>query len=177
MSRKISVKTTGIITIILLFPLIIGSYPEIAPAGDEESIFSSNHVLAYYGSPYTWKMGILGDHPPEKLAELLKNKAVQYDRLNNGKGVITAFHIVYATVQPKGELMFVNEEIVKKYIQVAKEKEMLVILDTRSAAILLKKPFPTFFLLPNTAMSILALIRNGVRQIRVERSALSAGMK
>jgi len=128
-TRKGGRKVMSKIIIILLCSLMIDFYPEIALAGNEESIFSSNHVLAYYGSPNSWKMGILGDHPPEKLAELLKTRADQYDRLNNEKGVITAFHVVYATVQPKGNLLFVNEEIVKKYIQVAKENKMLVILD------------------------------------------------
>lgn len=120
--------TKKVVTIILFFSLTI-ICSQAAAAQTADSFFSLNHILAYYGSPYTRKMGILGDHSPEKLATLLKVKAAEYTQPNNGRGVITAFHIVYASVQPKGEIRFVKKEIIEKYIQVAKKNDMLVILD------------------------------------------------
>ncbi len=91
-------------------------------------------VLSYYGNPYTTDMGILGELPPETLVEKLKAHAQLYDSLNGPRGVQPALHLVYATAQsdPGREglyLLYVDEETLLEYVQLACENGLLIFLD------------------------------------------------
>lgn len=126
-------------TTIVLFLFLTLCFCPAKVQAEQNGFFDNNYILSYYGNPNTKKMGILGDHPPEKLAELIKTKAVEYSRLNPDKGVIGAFHIVYATVHPEGKVGYVGESTIKKYIEVAKENGMLVFLDHQLGCLPLEK--------------------------------------
>ena len=117
----------SIVLFIFILPPVFGHEGDLPESN--QSFFKEFDIISYYGSPYTKKMGILGDYPPEKLATLIKEQADEYDKLNGERGVKTAFHIVFASAQPNGELLLVNPTIVKKYIQVAANNNMLVFLD------------------------------------------------
>jgi hypothetical protein len=91
-------------------------------------------ILSYYGNPYTADMGILGELSPETLVETLKAHAQLYDSLNGPRAVQPALHLVYATAQsnPGREglyLLYVDEETLREYIQLACENGLLVFLD------------------------------------------------
>lgn len=91
-------------------------------------------ILAYYGNPYASDMGILGELPPEALIEKLKAHAQRYDSLNGQQRVQPALHIVYATAQrkpgPEGlHLMYLGEETLQEYLDLACENGLLVFLD------------------------------------------------
>ena len=126
-------------TTIVLFLFLTLCFCPAEVRAQQNGFFDNNYVLSYYGNPYTKKMGILGDHPPEKLAELIKTKAAQYSQLNPDKGVIGAFHIVYATVHPEGRVSYVSEATIKQYIEVAKNNGMLVFLDHQLGCLPLEK--------------------------------------
>ncbi|HQO23769.1 MAG TPA: hypothetical protein PLM72_11870, partial [Spirochaetota bacterium] len=78
------------------------------PSLDEQfttpDLFEKNHVVGFYGNPNSKIMGVLGRFSKEKLAEMLKQKAEEYDKVNGEKGVIPAIYIVYGTCQPLGEI-------------------------------------------------------------------------
>ncbi|HOE76620.1 MAG TPA: hypothetical protein PLM50_06670, partial [Rectinema sp.] len=88
-----------------------------------------NTILAYYGSPLSDKMGILGLYPKEKIAEMLKEMASQYDQVNGKDGVIPAFYIIYGTCWPGGEIGYLDDKILLDYIRYAQSMGMLVFID------------------------------------------------
>ena len=91
---------------------------------------TQNHIVAFYGHPNSKKMGILGEFDTlPALVEELNRYTREYDEANGDRGIIPAFHIIYATVQPDGELGFVNRKRLKQYIDYAEENGVLVFLD------------------------------------------------
>ncbi len=92
-------------------------------------LVANNTILAYYGSPLSDKMGILGLYPKEKIAEMLKEMASQYDQVNGKGGVIPAFYIIYGTCWPGGEIGYLDDKILLDYIRYAQSMGMLVFID------------------------------------------------
>lgn len=92
-------------------------------------LFANNHILAYYGNPNSKIMGIVGRHPKNELAEMLKKKASLYDALNAEKGVIPALYLIYGTCQPKGNINLMKPDAVKSYIEFAVENGFLIYID------------------------------------------------
>ncbi|HOR49176.1 MAG TPA: hypothetical protein PLH76_06640 [Rectinema sp.] len=92
-------------------------------------LVANNTILAYYGSPLSDKMGILGLYPKEKIAEMLKEMASQYDQVNGKDGVIPAFYIIYGTCWPGGEIGYLDDKILLDYIRYAQSMGMLVFID------------------------------------------------
>lgn len=107
---------------------------EICQSGPGPDTLAETQILSYYGNPYTADMGILGELSPEALVETLKDHAQLYDSLNGPRGVQPALHLVYATAQshPGHEglyLLYVDQETLREYIQLACENGLLVFLD------------------------------------------------
>ena len=92
-------------------------------------LFDKNHILAYYGHPKSKIMGIVGRHSKEELAKKLKAKAEIFKKISGEKGVIPALYLIYATCQPKGEVLRMKPEMVESYIKFSLENGFLVYLD------------------------------------------------
>ena len=108
--------------------------PERCQPAPGPDLLTETQIISYYGNPYTADMGILGELPPETLVKTLKEHAQLYDSLNGPRGVQAALHLVYATAQshPGREglyLLYVDEETLWEYIQLACEDDLLVFLD------------------------------------------------
>lgn len=104
-----------------------------APAADA-SFMSANQIVSYYGNPYAAQLGILGQHEPDELASMLKDRARELDALNGFRGVQPAFHIVYETAQPEPRenglyLQYVDDETMQQYFDVACREGFFVFLD------------------------------------------------
>jgi hypothetical protein len=95
----------------------------------ESDILLNNDVVAYYGSPNSDVMGILGAYPIEKLGPMLESLAKEYDALNGDRGVVPAFYLIYGTVWPGGAIGYLSDDVVKKYVEYALERRWLVYLD------------------------------------------------
>ena len=103
------------------------------PAADG-SFMSANQIVSYYGNPYAEQLGILGQHDPEDLASMLKERARDLDALNGFRGVQPAFHIVYETAQPDPRenglyLQYVDDETMQQYFDIACRDGFFVFLD------------------------------------------------
>ncbi len=96
---------------------------------DYQSILLNNDILAFYGSPLSKRMGILGVYPIDELYLRLKQLGEEYDTLNGGRGLKLAFYIIYGTVWPEGEIGILRESVVKQYIEFALQNDILVFLD------------------------------------------------
>jgi hypothetical protein len=96
---------------------------------DRVPLIANNTIVAYYGSPLSDRMGILGRFPKEKIAQMVKETAQQYDEVNGKDGVIPAFYIIYGTCWPGGEIGYLDEKVLIDYIKYAQSEGMLVFVD------------------------------------------------
>lgn len=90
-------------------------------------------VVAYYGSPRSPDMGILGQHAPEAVADLLRERAATFDDLNGDTHVLPALHLVFAVAQPEKldgtHLRYVDERTVAQFLALARSRGYALVLD------------------------------------------------
>ena len=100
------------------------------PAGEASiPLLANNQVLAFYGHPFSKRMGILGEYSKEDLAKLLKGYARLYDEANGNLGVVPAFYLIYGTCWPGGEIGYLKDSVVRDYIEYAASQGMIVFVD------------------------------------------------
>ncbi|WP_304224350.1 hypothetical protein [Gracilinema caldarium] len=96
---------------------------------DYQSILLNNDILAFYGSPLSKRMGILGVYPIDELHTRLMQLGQEYDALNGNRGLKLAFYIIYGTVWPEGEIGILRDSVLKQYLDYALQNDILVFLD------------------------------------------------
>jgi hypothetical protein len=96
---------------------------------NQTSLLLNNDILAFYGHPRSQNMGILGRHSIEELDKKLTDLAREYEAVSGGRKVIKAFYLIYGTVWPQGEIGYLGEELLKRYIEYGLENNMLVFID------------------------------------------------
>lgn len=92
-------------------------------------VIDNADVVAFYGHPLSFYMGILGENPIEEMAEQLRVVAGEYDAVNGRRTVAPAFHIIYATAYADANVGVLNSEVLAEYIEFAEENDLVVILD------------------------------------------------
>ncbi|MDR2629861.1 MAG: hypothetical protein LBC60_02950 [Spirochaetaceae bacterium] len=98
-------------------------------AGKDDSILLNDDILAFYGHPLSDRMGILGRYPITELDARLSELAGEYRAVNGGRGVRTAFYLIFGTVWPGGDIGILRESVLMEYIQYALERDMLIFID------------------------------------------------
>lgn len=96
---------------------------------DRIPLLANNTIVAFYGHPFSAKMGILGLYPKEEIARQIKVYARLYDAANGADGAVPAFYIIYGTCWPKGEIGYLKDSVLEEYIQYAQTQGMLVFVD------------------------------------------------
>ena len=91
--------------------------------------FLNTDIIAYYGHPLSRNMGILGRYEIDELYNHLNTLAAEYDKVNGQRGIQKAFYIIYGTVQPEGEINYIPNQILQKYIRFALDHNMLIFID------------------------------------------------
>lgn len=97
------------------------------------SVFDDAQVLALYGYPGIPVMGILGSDTPERIADEAFRLAADYEALGDRR-VIPAFQPIALVAQrfpgAAGDYAYrMPRDVLMSYIEVARERGMLVILD------------------------------------------------
>jgi hypothetical protein len=105
-----------------------------APLDAGRSALAGNQIVAYYGSPRTPGMGILGQHEPEQVARLLLERARLFDELNGETGVLPVLHIVSAVAQPQPNadgtfIRYVDDRTIRRFIDLGRREGFATILD------------------------------------------------
>ncbi len=90
---------------------------------------ANTDIVSFYGHPSSKRMGILGEYPKDKLAGLLSGYAQLFDAANGDRDVVPAFHLIYGTCWPEGEIGYLSSAVVDEYVRFAAERGMLVFLD------------------------------------------------
>ena len=98
------------------------------------SLFENAQIVAFYGSPISAQLGVLGRYYGDDLVRWLKGEAGIYDHLNGNRGVVPALDLIYAQVQAEPTanglyLRYLDDSVVQSYIQLAEQNDLQVILD------------------------------------------------
>ncbi len=110
-------------------PTELESYASLRHVSDYRSILLNDDVLAFYGTPLSKRMGILGALPIGDLDKMLGEWAAAYDAANGARGVKKAFYIIYGMAWPEGEIGILNEKRLAEYIEYALARDILVFVD------------------------------------------------
>ncbi|UTC66751.1 MULTISPECIES: hypothetical protein [unclassified Treponema] len=94
-----------------------------------QSVLLNNDIFALYGKPGAYTMGILGRYSPEQIEPIMNEFAANYDEVNNERGIIPAFYLIYGTCWPGGDIGLLRSSTVKKYIEFAAERGWYVFID------------------------------------------------
>jgi len=95
---------------------------------DYTSLLLNNDILAYYGHPRSRIMGILGRYPIADLDRRLTELAAEYEAAG-GRNVIKAFYIIFGTVWPRGEIGYINADLLRHWVEYALENDILIFID------------------------------------------------
>lgn len=104
-------------------------YAAVRRVTDYQSILLNNDIVAFYGTPLSKRMGILGVHPIPELDHLLSDYAAVYDGINGERGVKKAFYVIYGMAWPEGEIGLLRDARLNEYIEYALANDMLVFID------------------------------------------------
>jgi nucleotide-binding universal stress UspA family protein len=141
----------------------VGGVNELrAPIDAGASAITANDVVAYYGSPRTPSMGVLGQHTPEEAVALLRERARAFDALNGERGVVPALHLVYGVAQPEAgsdglHLRYVDDLTVRTYLDLARRNGFLLVLDLQighSTAIVETRKIERYLTEPDVALAL-----------------------
>ncbi|MFA6504453.1 MAG: hypothetical protein WCT14_00050 [Treponemataceae bacterium] len=104
-------------------------YAAARRVSDYQSILLNNDIVAFYGTPLSKRMGVLGVHPLPELDRMLSDYAAVYDVSNGDRGVKKAFYIIYGMAWPQGEIGILRDSRLNEYIEYALANDMLVFID------------------------------------------------
>ena len=112
----------------------LSSSPVHARPVPQNSFLEGAQVVSFYGHPTAPALGALGRGDPATVADEIDVWAARYDRLNGRREVISAFHVITGVSQsdptPDGTwLGRLSAEGIAEYVEVARERGMLVFLD------------------------------------------------
>jgi len=113
--------------------------PELPRGGRE--IFPAFRVVAHYGGPTTWKLGILGETAPEEAAVRVEAAAAPFAQPE--RPVLPAFELIVSVAQaapgPDGDHSAPTDlALVRRWLEAARAARMLLILDIQPGL----TPFP-----------------------------------
>ncbi len=91
-------------------------------------------ILAYYGRPGVSSLGVLGQHSPDELMEIVTTKAKEYAKEVPNTKVIPAFDIIYglAAAEPGADgsyILDLSHSKLQPYIDLAEQNKCLVFID------------------------------------------------
>jgi hypothetical protein len=95
-----------------------------------------NRLVAYYGTPLSDQMGILGEHEPEELMERLKETTARYSAADPERPAVPTIEFIASIAQrdPGADGLYLSRtepEIIEEYAQLAAEHEALLLLDVQ----------------------------------------------
>lgn len=91
-------------------------------------------LVAFYGTPRSEDMGILGEYSPEKMMEKLKEQTAAYSKADPERPAVPTIELIATVAQrtPGPDGLFVSKpskEMIDEYVELAEENDALLLLD------------------------------------------------
>lgn len=74
-------------------------WPVKGPAPLPGSILPAKRIVAYYGNPFSKRMGILGELPPDEMLKRLDREVRAWERADSTTPVVPALHLIAVVAQ------------------------------------------------------------------------------
>lgn len=112
---------------------------EMLLAGGEDASdgpLGENRIVAYYGTPLSNRMGILGESEPEAMMEQLTEQAQAYSDTDPEHPAVPMIEFIASIAQrdPGPEGLYVGQtdpEVIEEYVRLAEENDALLMLDVQ----------------------------------------------
>lgn len=103
---------------------------------DSDGPLKENRIVAYYGTPLSNLMGILGESEPEVVMEQLMEQTQAYSNADPERPAIPAIEFIASIAQrdPGLDGLYIGRadpEVIEEYARLAKENDALLILDVQ----------------------------------------------
>ncbi|RBP00833.1 hypothetical protein [Rossellomorea aquimaris] len=123
---------------------LLGGNPErTVPAGEtlaegledpSDGPLKNHRLVAYYGTPDSENMGILGELEPEEYMKKLKEQTQAYSDADPDRPAVPTIELITTMAQsepgPDGDYVrMTSEENIEKYVELAEKHDALVLLD------------------------------------------------
>jgi hypothetical protein len=95
----------------------------------ESDVALNADLVGFYGSPGTSTMGILGRYSVEELEPILLEWAAKYDAANGERAIVPVLYLIYGTVWPGGDIGYLSDKTIERYIRFAQARNWLVFID------------------------------------------------
>jgi len=76
-------------------------WPVAGPEPLPGSLIPEHRIIAYYGTPLSTRMGILGQIPPDEMLPRLEQTATEWAEADPSRKVMPALHFIATVAQPK----------------------------------------------------------------------------
>ncbi|WP_373893707.1 hypothetical protein [Virgibacillus sp. CBA3643] len=93
-----------------------------------------HRLVAFYGTPRSEDMGILGEYEPEEMMEKLKEQTAEYSKVDPGRPAVPMIELIATVAQrtPGPDGTYVAEpssDMIDEYAELAEENDALLMLD------------------------------------------------
>ncbi len=124
-------------------------WPVNAPKPLPGAILPHKRIVAFYGNPLSWRMGILGKSTKENMLQQLQQEMERWKAADPSRQVQPALHLIAVTAQPtSGKAgkyrMIMPDAIVKQVYAWAKEANALLFIDIQTGHDDLRELLPRF---------------------------------
>jgi hypothetical protein len=111
-------------------------WPVKGPAALPGALLPDYLIVAFYGNPKSHKMGILGQLPPEEMLPRLEAAATEWAKVERGRKVLPALHMVVTVAQAKpgqGGMYRLRhpDELIQRVLSWAEDRRWIVFLDVQ----------------------------------------------
>lgn len=109
----------------------------VADAEDlSDGPLKENRLVAYYGTPLSNLMGVLGEYEPEEMMRRLKQQTAAYSAADPDRPAVPMIELIASVAQrdPGPENLYVAQtpkEEIERYAKLAKENDALLMLDVQ----------------------------------------------
>ncbi len=111
-------------------------WPVPGPAPLPGSILPAKRIIAYYGNPFSKRMGVLGEYPKAEMLSLLDREVAAWKKADPGTPVQPALHLITTVAQGDAGKdgmyrMRHSDALTEKVYGWAKERNALLFLDVQ----------------------------------------------
>ncbi|WP_235606793.1 hypothetical protein [Syntrophotalea acetylenivorans] len=124
-------------------------WPVNGPEPLPGAILPHKRIIAFYGNPLSWRMGILGKASKKKMLSRLRREMHQWKAADPSRQVQPALHLIAVTAQPtSGKTgkyrMIMPDKVVKQVYAWAKEANALLFIDIQTGHDDIRELLPRF---------------------------------
>ena len=120
-----------------LTPADSARWPVKGPPARPGALLPDNRIVAYYGTPKSTRMGILGQIPPDRMLAQLERTAASWAKADTTRGVVPALHLIVTVAQGKpgagGKYRLRHSDaLIEQVAGWARERGWIIILDVQT---------------------------------------------